>query len=175
MAFGNQKVVYRTLKFPTMIVLEHFDLYEKYYSLDPTTGQVQPVAKRDDRFFGFLSFLQSDLIAALYRVRGVLTLQIGTQTWVYGSGTTTTYQHDYDHPDGAHTVFRVVQDGAIAYERIYRSWWRSPDVVFSIAEGKPADEEEDFLSYVDEKFKLESERAGRKSDLVWHSAEEEAI
>lgn len=154
-----------------MIVLEHFNLYKKYFAFDPFSGQALPVDKRDDRFFGFLSFLQSDLIAALYRVQGVLTLQIGTQTWAYGLGITTTYSHNYEHPDGAHTIFRVVDNGTIVYECTYRSWWRSPDVIFSIAEGKPADEEEDFLAYVNEKFQLENEQATRKNGLVWYSAD----
>lgn len=147
-----------------MIYLEEFNHYEHYHVLDPLTGSTQPVPKRDDRFFGFLAFLEPGLPAALYKERGVLTLQIGRQRWADSPDLRTTYEH----LTGGTTRFGLWRGEAQLYERTYPSWWRHPDAVILVAEGAPPDEEEDFLAYVH--HTLNAHKAGGKFDLVWHSS-----
>lgn len=146
-----------------MIHLEEFNHFDSYFDFNQTTGEAALSPSRDNRFFGYLYFLQPDLVAALYRKAGILTLQIGRDTWQSNPGFVTSYQHQ----DGGTTVFTLLQDGITVYEYSYPSWWQRPDSFFNVAEGSPPDEEEDYLAYVH--YSFEFERAGKKRESMWYS------
>ena len=131
-----------------MIYLKDFEQRRNYYAFNTSTGEVKMVDKPDSRFFGFLTFLQPNLVAALYRKADVLTLQIGLNMWPNNLGSRTSHQHR----DGETTVFTLLQDETPVYEHTYPSWWQRPNSFFNVAEGSPPDEEEDYLAYVHYNF-----------------------
>jgi len=127
---------------------------------------VQPAAEPAAGFCGYLGTLADGQVAALYKQRGQLVLQLGQQRWVYGPALQSTHQHI----DGGKTVFALYQDGQQLLEYTYPSWWlgRETHLPPALAE-LDDDEEDDFLGYVHSVF--EDEKKGVARAATWHNAD----
>ncbi len=145
-----------------MMYLKKFNHFNSFFSFNPINGEAYAVPKIDGKHSGFLSFLEGNEVAALYRTGGVLTLQIGKAKWYYSTFLSTSHHHI----NGGKTVFTILEKGREIYSLEYTSWWVRLKTPLPPALGELAnDEEDDFLGYAHSAFLDESK--GTKLGLSW--------
>jgi hypothetical protein len=145
-----------------MMYLKEYSHFNSFFSLDSISGEAHAVAKIEGKHSGFLSILEGNTVAAIYRTGGILTLQIGKEKWNYTPALSTSHQH----MDGGKTLFTIFDKGEKIYSLEYTSWWVRLETHLPPALGELAnDDEDDFLGYVHSALLDESK--GVKRGLAW--------
>ena len=145
-----------------MMYLKKYNHFNSFSSFDSVNGETHAVTKIEGKYSGFISIMEGNIVAAIYRAAGVLTLQIGKKKWKYTSTLTTSHQHI----DGGKTLFTIFEQGEKIYSLEYPSWWVRLKMHFPPALGElNNDDEDDFLGYVHSAFLDESK--GIKRGLSW--------
>ena len=142
--------------------LKEYNHFNSFFSFDSINGEAYAVVKIEGKYSGFLSILEGNKVAAIYRTAGTLTLQIGREKWNF----TPTLSTSHQHVDGGKTLFTIFEKGEEIYSLEYASWWIRLKTYLPPALGELAnDEEDDFLGYVHSAFLDESK--GVKRGLSW--------